>query len=459
MHNLYVFLFYLIEDMELLFMFSFDARFKKGKKWICLGSLLATLLVTPVISIAINHFAVGTEPTPWWFYLSYLACILPIILWTEGNPFLNFLNMFVVGYVSIMLLDFFVGIVSGLFVKNAQMLRYEHDISALPNVLVFLLVALVESSLSLYIRFIWQRIVSRKWLANILFLVSLIPLSIIIFSDYYFENSLRAHIHLTNGVLGLIAFPLTLFVIMLIYFIKENKEHKKALSVLNERITETYEMHNQITGLVQKIGIWRHDIKNHLDVMNNLLDNNADNRQIKEIFTSTDRILGQSRELNITEYCLSPVLNSLLSSKQKKAKKEQINLQYQISHDLSPKISDYDLVSLSSNLLDNALEACLDLPAENRFVAFYLYEKKGYLCFDVMNSSAQRQEMQFNFRTTKENPKEHGYGMEIINGIAKKYHGYFEILPVTGDKHLMIPADNANYSIHSFVVLQNHMDN
>lgn len=459
MHNLFVFLFYLIEDMELIFMFSFDARFKKGKKWVCLGTLLATLLTTPVIAIAINHFAVGTEPTPWWFYLSYLACIVPIILWVEGNPVLNYLNMFVVGYISIMLLDFFVGIVSGLFVKNAQMLRYEHDISALPNVAVFLLVALVESSLSLYIRSIWQRIVSRKWLANILFLVSLIPLSIIIFSDYYFENGLRAHIHLTNGVLGLIAFPLTLFVILMIYFIKENKEHKKALQVLSERTTETYEKYNQITELVQKIGIWRHDIKNHLDVINNLVDNNAENRQIKEIFASTDRILGQSRELNITEYCLSPVLNSLLSAKQKKAKRDKIGLQYQISHDINTNISDYDLVSLCSNLLDNALEACLDLPAEKRFVAFYLYEKRGYLCFDVMNSSSKRQDMQFNFQTTKENPKEHGYGMEIINGIAKKYHGYFEILPVTGDNGLVIPEESAKYSIHSFVVLQNMMNN
>ncbi len=449
MHGLYVILFYLIESMELLFMFSFDVQFKEGKKWICLGTSLLILLITPIIAACINLFPEGTELAPWWFYMVTIACIIPIILWTKGNPVLNWLNLFVVGYVSITLLDFFVGIISGLFVENARPLRQEHELSALPNVLVFVLVAIIESILSLYIRFIWQRIVSRKWLGNILFLISLIPFSVIVFWDYTLENGLHARIHLTNGVLGLIAFPFTLFVTLLIYFLKENIEHKKALRLIDKKAKDTYEKHSQMTEMVKKVAIWRHDIRNHLDVMNSLLTDSENTGKAKEILKSTDRILGQSTELNIVEYSSSPILNSLLSSKQKKAKKNAIDLKYQISRDISINISDYDLISLCSNLLDNAIEACVKLPEGERFATFYLYEKKDYLCFDVMNTAKE-----VSFRTTKKDAKEHGYGMEIIASIAEKYHGYFNILPVS-DADQTRPNLANQPMVHSFAVLKN----
>jgi len=84
-----------------------------------------------------------------------------------------------------------------------------------------------------------------------------------------------------------------------------------------------------------------------------------------------------------------------------------------------------DICSLISNLLDNAIEACRKVP-DNREIHIHSNIRGGYLAVIVENSCVGNvKKSSSGFLSTKQNPKEHGYGTKIIQAIAEKYDGRF----------------------------------
>lgn len=434
MHSLFVFMYYFSYDSMLIMMAFFDIRFKKGKKAVCLLSVMGILMAMVLFMISINYFPTGEEPTPWWFYLSHILCIIPLIFWTEGNPVLNWLNFFIVGHLSGILLEFPIGVCSMLFFKNPHPIRCDSELSALPLIPVYFIMNMIEVALSIYIRSIWQKIISRKWLANTVFLISLIPMAVIIFWDFSTEGGrFQATYSVTKGILGPISLPVTLLVLLLILFQKDQSTFKKKFGMIEEESRKIFENHKNLTTLVQKTAILRHDIRNHLSVIENSINETPSENieDIKHIFTLTDEILEKSKKLSFQEYTGHPVLDSLLSVKVQTAQKQLTDLEYHLSLPDDLSITDYDLVTLCSNLLDNALEAVSTLPENARIINFSVYEKKGNLCFYITNPYST----ETRFSPPAKNRKEHGYGMRIINGIVQKYNGYIKMeneLPKNG---------------------------
>ena len=267
-----------------------------------------------------------------------------------------------------------------------------------------------------------------------MYMVSLLPMGIVGFWDASVINGmLRAKFYLANGILSILSLPVTISILLLICYLKEQIIEKKRIQRLEEENLNIFESHKKATTLIQKTAIWRHDIRNHLEVIENTLseesspENTSDSSgKIKEILSNTDAILSESKKFSLQEYTGHPILDSLFSIKAHTAKEQKTDLEYQFSLPNELKITDYDLVTLCSNLMDNALEACLKLTDEDRYIKFFIYEKKGYLCFDIINSFQENPDGIPLFQTTKNNRKEHGYGMKIIKDIAKKYSGYID---------------------------------
>ena len=425
MHSLFVFMYYFSYNSMLIVMAYFDIRFKKGKKAVCLLSVMGILMTMVLFMISINYFPTGEEPTPWWFYLSHILCIIPLIFWAEGNPVLNWLNFFIVGHLSGILLEFPIGVCSMLFFKNPHPIRYDSEISALPLIPTYFIMNMIEVALSLYIRSIWQKIISRKCLANTVFLISLIPMALVIFWDLSTEGGrIQATYSVFKGIIGPLSLPATLFVLLLILYLKDKSTFKKQLQNIEEESKRTYENHKNLTILIQKTAILRHDIRNHLSVIETSINETPKENiaNVKRIFTLTDEILDKSKELSFQEYTGHPVLDSLLSIKAQTAKEQMTDLEYRLTLPSDVTITDYDLVTLCSNLLDNALEAVSTLPDDMRKIDFSVYEKKGTLCFYLTN----RYSTEIRFSPPPKNRKEHGYGMKIIDGIVRKYDGYIK---------------------------------
>ncbi len=87
-------------------------------------------------------------------------------------------------------------------------------------------------------------------------------------------------------------------------------------------------------------------------------------------------------------------------------------------------IRDIDLMSVFSNLIDNAIENCSKVEVENRYINIKSAMIKNYLTIDITNSKSNNY-IQDNdhFVTWKEDKKLHGYGLKIIHEIMEKYEG------------------------------------
>lgn len=85
-------------------------------------------------------------------------------------------------------------------------------------------------------------------------------------------------------------------------------------------------------------------------------------------------------------------------------------------------ITEYELVSLFANLLDNAIEAAEK--TEKKEIHLSMEKQQGYLRIVLRNSKLESiNPIKSDFKTTKANKKLHGIGNRIIRDIVNNHNG------------------------------------
>ena len=87
-------------------------------------------------------------------------------------------------------------------------------------------------------------------------------------------------------------------------------------------------------------------------------------------------------------------------------------------------MSELDLCCIIGNLFDNAIEASLALPPEERLIRVYM-DMKGtqlYLSFTNFTAGGKREKQGGRFLTTK--GEGHGFGLVRIDAIVERLEGY-----------------------------------
>lgn len=168
----------------------------------------------------------------------------------------------------------------------------------------------------------------------------------------------------------------------------------------------------------------RHNFKNQLLAIRAYANQNNNSQIIEFVNTLlSDKSYGISQ---IT-YCNNLLLDTLLSAKDKIAKKYKI--QYVIDIDVPPVLpfDNINLCNLIGNALDNCFDACIqDYPHHNSYVHVTIKQKNDCLfcnfknsCFHSLNQNKS------NFFSTKS--PQHGYGLSSIKDIVSHYNGIIDI--------------------------------
>ena len=95
-------------------------------------------------------------------------------------------------------------------------------------------------------------------------------------------------------------------------------------------------------------------------------------------------------------------------------------------------IEDIDLVRIFSNLIDNAVEACLKVTQSDRFitVSCSINKENGWITIEIFNSYNGEVIVQKDvLQTTKEDKAIHGIGLTIIREIVQRLGGIMQIRP------------------------------
>lgn len=166
----------------------------------------------------------------------------------------------------------------------------------------------------------------------------------------------------------------------------------------------------------------RHDMKNHLQCILMLIDDN-DSKQAKEYISD---IIGTKLEFTF-EYLNTgnKIVDAVANTKLAQCKNEDIETIIRTS-DFSLDIDETDICIILSNLFDNAIEACRKSDS-NRLIYFEISKKKSYVNIIIKNK-INNSVLQTNpqMTTTKENKNFHGIGIKSIKNIINKYDGMID---------------------------------
>lgn len=176
----------------------------------------------------------------------------------------------------------------------------------------------------------------------------------------------------------------------------------------------------EVQGIYMTMRGWRHDYHNHMQKLKaHIAAHQWDAVRIylDQLEEDLDRVEVKYQTGNVS---LDAILNSKLSLAEKAAL--EINCKIELCERIS--IPDIDLCVLVGNLIDNAVEACAALSAEQeKFLRLYICVRKSQLYIAVTNATNEViRRLDQEYITKKRGS--HGYGLKRIDAIVEKYQGY-----------------------------------
>ena len=192
----------------------------------------------------------------------------------------------------------------------------------------------------------------------------------------------------------------------------------KRLSTYQRSLMEIH--YQEVETMYQEIRGWRHDYKNHIQVLKSYADSGnlpALQQYLAELGENLDQVKTVIKTGNA-------MTDAILNSKISLARSKQIEVIVDAHIPLALTTSEVDLCIMIGNLFDNAIEASLQLPEEKRMIRVYMDMKNTqlYMCFTNLTASVKRRKENGRFRTTK--GEGHGFGLIRVDDIVRKYHGY-----------------------------------
>lgn len=195
--------------------------------------------------------------------------------------------------------------------------------------------------------------------------------------------------------------------------IEENTNYRIKLEL--DKMEKEYSA--QIDNKLKQLHSLRHDMKNHLIIINGYAIKGESNK----ISTYIDRI---SNDLSLTKTVDSGshIVSALISEKEKLAKSQNINCDI-ITNTPSINIDDFSITTIIGNLFDNAITAASK--CEQGWINFELAQTGSYLNIVIENSHCENLiENNCNFSTTKtDNLSPHGIGIKNVRKVIAKLNG------------------------------------
>ena len=171
----------------------------------------------------------------------------------------------------------------------------------------------------------------------------------------------------------------------------------------------------------ENLRILRHEVKNQYAYIKLLLER-QDYRSAEEFFGEMSMHANPTfLHVNSGNHLVDDIVNLELS----RAAAAGVDVDSRIAVPPELPFEEMDLASLLMNLLDNAIEACADVPAGRKCVRLALIADQGSLIVNVSNPAAAAPTVveDGRLRTTKTDADLHGYGTGIVRKIAEKYDG------------------------------------
>ena len=215
-----------------------------------------------------------------------------------------------------------------------------------------------------------------------------------------------------------------LFVLNFSYYATyKNIEHRHKITNLEvqktledaERMSIAIDQNNR-----EELEKLRHDIKNQFSYLGAMLQQGK-NEEAKQY---VDDYLNTSNPVLNSFSCSNNVINSIINLELTKAKIKGIKIDVKVVVPPLLPFKDIDLVSLLTNIIDNAIENYYS--EEKDQITVRIMKHNDFIRFLVSNPINPEKVSVHSLTTTRKVGRGHGYGTKIIKNIASAYNGYVD---------------------------------
>lgn len=217
---------------------------------------------------------------------------------------------------------------------------------------------------------------------------------------------------------GLVVLPFVLVTSIVLLFAVRILAHHEQLEQAS-RLAGLREVYYQ--GLRQQerqVRQLRHDLRNHLTVVQGLLEKEDAQRAIGYL----EQIAASPALRGVRRFCENEAANVVLAAKAEVMERAGIAADFAVSLPKELPVADTDLAALLGNALDNAIEG-VEGAAEKR-IALRCRVDKGLFMLRVENPVGAA--IHPDLATTKADKSAHGFGIPGMREIAERYHGTLE---------------------------------
>lgn len=294
----------------------------------------------------------------------------------------------------------------------------------------------------LFIRFKKQKVLYSHSLKKTL-IIFLIPCStiVVLLLQYYFFMTVPV-LKPTSVLMTLLSYIFLIFsniiVLDILEHLYQDAEKESQLAFAKKVIASQCGQYNQLLEHNKNIQRLRHDYKNALMGLISELEQENYTQAISDLKNQLDKL-----QLPYNSVYPIGIVGTILNAKNEVATQNGIQIDFSHSELSQIHISEMDLAIILGNALDNAIEATQKLPEGNRFISILIKVLNNQIVIVVKNPVVSDVDIN-NLTTTKNNSKQHGFGLISMKNLVSKYGG-----------EIMLSCEDRIFQVH--MVLRNQI--
>ena len=212
-----------------------------------------------------------------------------------------------------------------------------------------------------------------------------------------------------------------ILLLLLQFGVMERAKLSRNVDIMKELVHQQHEQFRQSKESVDLINEKYHDLKGLLKGLQGQIS-------AEQLDKLKSKVIQYDAFLKTGNH----VLDIVLAEKRAVCNKHDIELTDFIHGADLDFLEELDLYSLIGNMLNNAIDAVLKLPEEERFILLKVSREGDMVTIHEQNPFSGELIMEDNLPKSQRDSRYHGYGMHSMERIAEKYDGMLSVKPENG---------------------------
>lgn len=337
---------------------------------------------------------------------AYLPVILTVHLLSK-NGFATAVATWSFGVLTPYILNLFRDLMHMLFVKN--------ELLPLDLLWITVLCSLVLAVLLVFMSLRFCRKPFRQFAFRNKYVWIIVPVILALSLVSYVENINFNPI--LAGILFLSLLVTFMFVTKFLNVAMSEQTARESERAIAAQLEIQREEIARIRNKVEQGRIYRHDMRHHLSVLEELSERENADEVRQYISNLNNRISSVEKE----DYCENVTVNAVLAAYIGRAKQQDIRVEVKARIPQELPVDEIDICTIMANVLDNAIDACQE---DGRWIELSsALHDNGNFSIDIRNACDTPVEFGKDGMPVSHKGDGHGLGIKSINAIVKKYNG------------------------------------